>query len=189
MDLSRLNTAFRRLGIASDASENHGVLSGLLCAQGYARQDEWLARVRGEAGEVAEPDLDDESLAQELAIVGALYEETTQCLNDTGFVFDLLLPEEDQPLTVRADALGAWCRGFLYGLGVGGIEDHTVLPDDVREIIRDVAAISQASVDSGDETDEAAYMELVEYMRAGITLVFEELEAERKSSSGDKVLH
>lgn len=186
--MSRLNSAFRRLGIASEASENHGILCGLLCAQGYARQEEWIARMRGDTGLPAPPP-DDESLAADSALVHTLYEETVRCLHETGFVFDLLLPDEEQPLTVRADALAAWCQGFLYGLGVGGIEDYTVLPDDVREITRDVVAISQASVDAGDETDEAAYMELVEYLRAGVTLVFEELETERKTSTGDKVIH
>lgn len=188
MNLSRLNTAFRRLGIASDASENHGILCGLLCAQGYARQDEWIYRMRGEsAGSFPAPE--DESLGQEWEVLRGLYEQTTRCLHETGFVFDLLLPDEDQPLTVRAESLGAWCRGFLYGLGIGGIEDYTVLPDDVQEITRDVVAISQASADAEDEADEAAYMELVEYLRAGVTLVFEELEAERKTATGDKVIH
>ena len=33
--------------------------------------------------------------------------------------FEPLLPDDESPLSERADALSLWCQGFLYGLGSG----------------------------------------------------------------------
>ncbi|MBV8975363.1 MAG: UPF0149 family protein, partial [Sinobacteraceae bacterium] len=74
-----------------------------------------------------------------------------------------------------------WCQGFLYGLGAGAITDATVLPGDVGEIVRDLTEISRAGVDASQEAEsnEAAYTELVEFVRVGVQLLFEELAALR----------
>lgn len=187
MDWSLVNTALRRLGIGSDAAENHGALCGLLCARGPEVEGAWIDLLRNEqaaaAGETG-------VAAAAWADLSRLCRETIGQLRDEGFVFSLLLPDDSQPLQLRAEAMTDWCQGFLYGLAAGGLEDYSVLPEEVREIAEDIVEISRASTEGDEgESDEAAYSELVEYLRVGVILVFETLEAERGARSGAKVIH
>jgi uncharacterized protein YgfB (UPF0149 family) len=122
--------------------------------------------------------------------VSALYEETLGRLREAESLFEPLLPDDDEPLVARSAAMALWCSGFLFGLGAGGVRDFSVLPEDVREIAGDIAEISRAGVDGGEsEEDEAAYAELVEYLRAGVTLVFEILESERSGPESGHTIH
>ena len=98
-----------------------------------------------------------------------------------GYRLDLLMPDDDEPLELRAAALTSWCNGFVYGLGTGGAADPERLPGDAGEIVRDLAEITRAGVDEreGEEANEAALAELVEFVRVGVQVVFEELGALR----------
>lgn len=184
MDWSLVNTALRRLGIGTDAAENHGVLCGLLCARGHDVERDWIDLLRDTQEDVAPVG------AEAWAELSRLYRETSGQLRDEGFVFSLLLPDDSQPLQLRAEAMTEWCQGFLYGLAAGGLEDYSVLPQEVREIAEDIVEISRASTDGDEgESDEAAYSELIEYLRVGVILVFETLEAERGARTDTRVIH
>lgn len=190
MDWSLVNTALRRLGIGTDAAENHGVLCGLVCARGPDMERAWLDLLRDEREEAAPAGAPPETDPAAWKDLSRLYRETVGQLRDEGFVFYLLLPDDSQPLQLRAEAMTEWCQGFLYGLAAGGLEDYSVLPQEVREIAEDIVEISSASTDSEEgESDEAAYSELVEYLRVGVILVFETLEAERGARTDDRVIH
>jgi uncharacterized protein len=91
--------------------------------------------------------------------------------------FEPMLPDDEQPLNGRANALALWCTGFLYGLGAGQISDLEGLVGDVGEIVRDFTEISRATGDEADadESNEQAYAELVEFIRVAAQVVFEEL--------------
>jgi uncharacterized protein YgfB (UPF0149 family) len=91
--------------------------------------------------------------------------------------FELLLPEDEQPLDARTAALALWCQGFLYGLGTSVVQDESGLPGDIGEIVRDLTEITHVAVDAEqtDESNESAYAELVEFVRVGVQLVFDEL--------------
>lgn len=187
MDYSRIEEAFRRLGAGASAPENHGALCGLLCARGHVAQPEWLALMRGE-DRAARPDGDAPGGATDAA-VDELFEETVDRLHESDRLFQPLLPGDQESLAVRSGAMAEWCSGFLYGLGAGGISDVSSLPEDVQEITGDIAQISRAATEGvGGEEDEAAYAELVEYLRAGVTLVYEILESER-AAARDRTVH
>ena len=51
------------------------------------------------------------------------------------------------------------------------------LPGEVGEIVRDFVEITRAGVDArqDEESNESAYAELVEFVRVGVQLLFEEL--------------
>ena len=171
VDHERLEQALRRADALTGAAEGHGALCGLICAQGRADRAAWQAQVMGER----EPG---DVLAREAeSLLEALYEQTVEQLNDTALGFRLLLPDDDQPLGRRAEALGRWCQGFLFGLGLGGIRAERELPEDVREILRDLAEISRVEfdVEGAGEAEESAYAEIVEYVRVGVLLINEEM--------------
>jgi yecA family protein len=152
----------------TDPPEAHGTLAGALCAATDFGLEDWLREVYtdGQAGHDA---------AQEA--MQALYAETRESLASGLMQFQVLLPGDDVPIADRATALGQWCQGFLYGLGTSAIPDVDTLPEQISEIVRDLSAITQVSVDAAesDETNEEAYTELVEFVRVGVQLLFDEL--------------
>ncbi|MDX1605521.1 MAG: UPF0149 family protein [Candidatus Competibacterales bacterium] len=157
---------------AFSPAEAHGLLCGLLCGNPVLTAEDWLSAAARETDRAS-------TLTAEL---GLLYESTVIQLDGPDFDLQLLLPDDEQPLDRRADALGYWCQGFLAGLGLGGVTDHDGLSDDVREFLSDAAEIARISFDAHepDSDDEFAFTELVEYVRIGALLVRESLHGERR---------
>lgn len=155
----------------TDVSEAHGTLAGALCASADYGLDDWLREIYAEGRT-------DEGAHQRLA---GLFEDTRAALAADDMAFAALLPGEDCPIAERAAALGQWCQGFLYGLGTATIPDVDALPPTVGEVVRDLSTITQVGVDGSesDESNEAAYTELVEFVRVGAQLLFDELERYR----------
>ncbi len=114
--------------------------------------------------------------------LATLYARTVASLSGRDMDFDLLIPDDDCPIEERTHALTAWCTGFLYGLGSNGAADPQRLPGDLGEIVRDLSEITRAGVDASDslEANESALAELVEFVRVGVQLVFDELEPLRE---------
>jgi uncharacterized protein YgfB (UPF0149 family) len=95
--------------------------------------------------------------------------------------FDLLIPEDEVSIEERTRALSLWCNGFLYGLGTTGAADPGRLSGEAGEVVRDLTEITRAGVDAADgaEENEAALAELVEFVRIGVQLLFEETGRQR----------
>lgn len=166
----------------TDAAEAHGTLAGSLCAAPAYRYEDWLCEILPE-GQV-------ESGA--IVPLQALFRETMAALAGGEMEFEPLLPEDESPLDTRAAALAQWCQGFLYGLGSSQIHDAARLPGDLGEIVRDFTEITHAGgeASSTPESDESAYAELVEFVRVGVQLIFEELEPYREQPrEGSEPLH
>ena len=156
----------------SEPAEAHGTLAGALCATGAYRLEDWLAEILPEG---AAP-------AGAATLLHGIYDETRAALTGTQMQFELLLPDDPTPIELRTEALTLWCNGFVYGLGTSGAPDPERLPGDAGEIVRDLAQIMRAGVDerAGIEANEAALAELVEFVRVGVQVVFEELGALRQ---------
>jgi uncharacterized protein YgfB (UPF0149 family) len=123
-----------------------------------------------------------------------IHQISVEQMNDIEADFELMLPDDDEPLEMRIEALGAWCQGFVYGLAVGGIKEDTELPEDSKELITDILEISRAgyvadneaelATDEGNsEEDEVAFMEVSEYVRMGVLLIYEELQPLQSSQT------
>ena len=189
-----LNEALRRVGSSADVAECHGLLSGLLCVKETVDSATWISHILG-----TDPDADtSESSSEEIelnedgrALLSALLGRVLDQLNDMDYGFHPLLPDDDEPLEKRAAALAEWCQGFTLGLSMGGIEEVGELPEASAEIIKDMADIAQMHTDADAATneDEAAYAEIVEYVRMGVLLVREELRAISKPHPDDVVVH
>jgi len=158
------------------AAEAHGMLAGCLCGAAGYRYEDWLREILPEGRASAQAD----------ATLRELFDATAAALVAPDMEFMLLVPEDDEALDLRTAALAEWCQGCLYGLGAGSIPDAAELPGEVGEIVRDLTEISRAGVDAGDdeESNESAYAELVEFVRVGVQLLFEELSGARRPQSG-----
>jgi hypothetical protein len=159
----------------TDLPEAHGTLAGAFCASNAVALQDWLREVfpEGVAG-AAEGEMH------------AVFEWTRHVLGNGQMEFALLLPADDRPIEERAAALGEWCQGFLYGLGSTPIPDIDSLSPEVAEIVRDLTAITQLSVDEAEseQNNEEALEELIEFVRVGVQLLFDELAPFRNATTG-----
>lgn len=177
-DFESLNELLEHDQMGSNAAE----LQGSLCAQltmGDTSVQDWLDNALGQA--LDETMLD---MATGEALV-SLYQWTRSALSAGELGFKLFLPDDDLSLGERTEALTHWCNGYLSGLGLSGINEQTELPDDAREFLQDIGEISRADflTEDAEEEDEVGYMELVEYARVGVMLVYETLRGPDSSES------
>jgi len=172
----------RNSGSLGEPAELHGEFCGLACVMGIDAGPAWAGSILAETDRVIE---DTRDVLQSLATM------TWNALDTANMELALLLPSDDESLEVRAESLGLWCQGFMHGLGAGGEPgtDNPLLAEGVtREIITDFSEITRAafSVDETEAEAEAAYMELVEFVRVSVQLAFEELHRVRKTPNGEQ---
>lgn len=181
VEYGELEQALQQLGMEQGAAEFHGTLCGQLCA-GAERgpRDSLMPSAGG-----SEPE-------NEQALVEQMRDEALNGLTDADLGFTPLLPDDQQRLGLRVDALAQWCAGFVYGFA-SAREDVSLdaLSSEAQELVRDLTQISRAglSPDADRETDEQAYAEIVEYVRVGAQLLFMEIAAARRSASNGETLH
>ena len=172
-DYQALSHALKKLDTGVMPSEVHGTLCGLLCANTGAEPEMWQQALW--------PNRPNGDLlaAEANEVFKQTHDITRIQLNDPSCEFQMLLPDDDDSLEQRVQALGDWCQGYLIGLSLGGIKDFAPLPEDAREIAKDMLEIARAGTSydlEGSEEDENAYAELVEYLRVGVLLINEELQ-------------
>ena len=151
----------------TNASETHGILSGLVCGGVKLDDQSW----RGLFNDVVNEGMGLPSNAQRL--VESVYGQVVNQITDDGLGFQLLLPDDDVPLDERAEAMAQWAQGFLVGFGMVQ-QALNQASDEIQELIRDIRDISQVSLDfeQEDEDSEIAFAEIVEYLRVGGMLCF-----------------
>lgn len=170
--------ALQAVGADLDAAECHGLLSGMLCVPGAFKRGTFLAEVLGD-------DADAHRAGDCRRLLAALGEEVLRRLSSPDCDFAPLLPDDGQSLAIRAAALGSWCAGFLYGLGISGVARDRALSAEARELMTDLAGMTRIETDgAAHEDDEANYAELVEYVRVGVMLVYAELNGAAEPGRG-----
>jgi uncharacterized protein YgfB (UPF0149 family) len=162
-------------------AEAHGCLCGALCLRPDYTLAEWIDEILPEAGTSTDP----------AGPFATLFAETTGVLARPEMEFEPLLPGDEAGLAERVASLAAWCQGFLYGFGATGTAGRAPLPDAVSEVLGDLAQISHAGAVGSEsaEVEEEAYAELVEFVRAGVQIVYEELAAARASLPTSRTGH
>ena len=168
------------------AAECHGMLCGMLSWPVPLNPSEWAARVLAGEFDAAvsgarphELNHDDEA-----ALVG-LFHYTLAHLEDPELGFRLFLPDDETPLAQRAVALSAWCDGYLFGLNLAGHLELHKLSDEARDFSRDLLDIGRLDHDAEEgEEGEAAFFDIVEYVRMGVLVLRDELLALGAAGAG-----
>jgi uncharacterized protein len=163
------------LGTINSPAELHGLLCGKLSGGADLSEIRWLLDAVEFLDFTQAPD---ETVREALT---RLYHISLQQLRD-GFGLYLLLPDDDADLSQRTATLGQWCYGFLTGFGSAGVKDR-VLTEEAEDGLRDLAAIAHIAVEDGDESDEADYMEVTEYVRQVAASLFLEYAATTNKAS------
>ncbi|MCJ8297944.1 MAG: UPF0149 family protein [Pseudomonadales bacterium] len=152
-------------------AELHGLVCGQLAGGSRLSNDLWL--------QMANDFLDIEHFSHEQSKVGlvGLYQQSLAQFEGLEMSLDLLLPDDDDyELSQRVESLGLWVQGFLAGFGTQGRQADKKLSEDAKEMLNDLAQISQvASVDLEEDDDsENNFIELSEYVRMGAVYIFTE---------------
>lgn len=174
-----VDEALRRTEASTDAAEAHGNLCGLVCGLGEDGATAWIAET------LAESRPDDAVASDARGLLLTLAAGTRSALEAGEMAFQPLLPDDDAPLAKRVDGLAQWCQGFNHGLFVAartGDAEAELGSGNTAEIVRDFGEMAQMSAgdEESDADGEAAYMELVEYVRVSVQLVYEELASARQ---------
>lgn len=181
-----VNAQLQRSDLLVNPADVHGVICGLLCGGVKLDNKAWLVPFEQIINEgLGIP----ESLE---AILADIYNASEAALKDITLGFELLLPDMDQPLEERMEALAEWTQGFLGGFGMVH-SVSTVASDDVKELIADFVSISQMDIDNDDDDDsneaEESFYEIVEYVRMGATYCFNELGDSSGEEQAMPILH
>jgi uncharacterized protein YgfB (UPF0149 family) len=106
----------------------------------------------------------------------SLFEQTRKLLNDEedSFRYDLFLPGEDDPMGEQLEALRSWCEGFLFG--VGYTRSSSDWPGETGEVMKDIVEFTKLETHADEEmdADEAALIEIQEYLRVAVMMVKEQ---------------
>jgi yecA family protein len=185
VEYDTLEDSLRRCGASWDAAQAHGLLTGRLAILGVPAGPEWLLQV------LEGVDENNASRNECQKHLDTLYQLTFWQLSERLSEFEPILPGDSDDVGVRTAALAHWCEGFLHGLV------STRHSDELKErlgaapfsdIIKDMLQITRAGLDeeSDQEENEAAFVELVEYLRVAAQLCYEELADIRNIKSDSK---
>lgn len=166
-----LQHALEHMGISCDASEWHGVVTGVLCVDFSASLRSCIDYLLTDDQAVSHPGstVDEDVLSDSLGMI-------KEQLLGAQIEYELLLPEDNVSLGERIEELALWCRGFLFGLfSAGAVMEN--MPDTLSNGIKDIDAISMVdTTGEWNEEDEQHYFELVEYIRVLVLSIAEELQ-------------
>ncbi|MEA3278917.1 MAG: UPF0149 family protein [Pseudomonadota bacterium] len=168
-DYQRLTERLAVFELTPSASEAHGMLCGLICAGHPQAEATWVEEL------LAGTDLNDLTAQDCRQSLQALADQTREEIVGPGVGLTLLLPGDERPLPERALGLYDWSRGFLYGLGIAGVDEKDI-SDQAREVLHDFAAITRLDLDALDESedDEESLTELTEFAWVAAMLMYEE---------------
>ena len=171
VDYYELEAELAKIKADASAEEAHGILCGELCGGNVLEGIMWLKHFLPDIGVKREPW--DDTREWFYALRAFVLED----LQNPEFDFTPLLPDDDEPLSTRLQALGAWCSGFLAGFGGEGERDEKTFSKDIRSVFKDLVAISQIDTDldgEPEQEDERNFFEVLEYVRMAVLMVFTE---------------
>lgn len=159
---SEIAQQVQQMSLGLDAAELHGSLCGLLSGGRLTDREHWLGLA------LADPDA---AAASAGGALDQMYRASIEALSSPELGFALLLPDDDQPVSERGDALLAWCRGFLGGFGLAAGAAPS-LSEESSEALADIGRIAASDLSYDDPAaDEDALEEVAEFIRVAVMLL------------------
>lgn len=166
-DFEEVREILLACGAANGAAEFHGIVCGQVSSGHGGLRLDLCARLLG-LEQALPPVLEQLILDFASDIAGQLLAGD--------FAFQPLLPDEDEELGRRVEALGRWCEGFNMGFAAGYAVNQAPIQAETREVINDFARLAQMdeglSADAFGEQDERDFTEILEYVRMAAASVF-----------------
>ncbi|MCP3852615.1 MAG: YecA family protein [Gammaproteobacteria bacterium] len=181
INLDQIKTDLVKLDSELSPSELHGNLCGALCAKGDMNIHDWLTLTffseNDKEGEFSKAVNSRELLLSAIAeSFKPFFISTAAALADNSLNFYPLLPD-DESESIRLAAIAQWAQGFLMGLSLAGVKDFSAYAGEVNEFVEAMASITAVGDYelAGDDSDEEAIIEFIEFIRIGVLLLNEEM--------------
>ncbi len=175
----QLNSMLAIEDIDSSASELHGLICARACLGDQATSVQiWLPLLTGEP-------LAPATNKYFLEKLQSLTSDVERTLEQRDYDLKLVISNEDD-IGKQTDSIAAWCQGFVLGLLGSGGQRIEVLPENSREVVRDMMEISGAQLDGEDEDVDQqarALAQIEEYVRIGVQVVYEDVNAANRPPS------
>jgi uncharacterized protein YgfB (UPF0149 family) len=115
--------------------------------------------------------------AEEIGMLEGMFEMIVRDLESPQFVFNILIPGDDVSTMQIAEEISNWCEGYLQGFFHDGDSLLGESSDSVQELVKDITDIGGLNLDTVDEssTGESSLVEIEEYLRVGVQLIYDEL--------------
>lgn len=143
-------------------SQLHGLLCGYVCANQTHEAHRFLHQF------VSSPQMKLSDITQ--TELFELLSHSEALIQQTEFDFQLYLPEDQAPLTERAQAFSEWCQSFLQSLHLCHIQERSFQDPDAREIMESFQAFAELDYEilASTEEDEMTFFEIYEYARLAV---------------------
>lgn len=172
LDFDECCTQMLEFGYEVSPAELHGLLSGVVCTGLKFRPDSIITLVLKHV----DADTCSERNRETILAMHAFVEREMFSADSS---YTLFLPDDETDLTQRVRALAAWCQGYLVGFGTASAQSSiTQFSAETEEALKDIVDIANLSDDFAtgeDESNEAAYAELVEYLKVAVLLMSSEI--------------
>lgn len=174
-DYATVDAALERCGVRQCPSELHGFALGMAVGGVAQPLTVWQAEV------YAEFDPDDVLANECRALLDRVFAAAFAGETADAQSLALLLPQDIVVDSARLIALRDWCQGFLFGLGLAGESVTSMLSAQTRELLNDFSEITRVDTDDVENSDanQAALIEIEEYLREGLMLIRDELNEAR----------
>ena len=107
----------------------------------------------------------------------SIYGSIHYALNETEFDYQLFLPDDEEAMEHRLQALVHWCNDFLLAFGISHASmGNKGCSKEVSELLSNFADFSKVDiqqVEEGEE-EETDYQEIVEFIRMGVVHIHSE---------------
>lgn len=183
LSYERVDAALQRIQSPYEASEAHGIICGYLCcSRSQKNNDISFNLILGEGGTQE----NDHHIQQAHELLRGLYQKSAQQLVSMNFEFQLLLPDDQEDLRLRAKSLGAWCQGFHTGQSMAKLRIEEVDDGELRDALFHISEIAKLDYESLDisAADERSYMEVMEYVRVAVLMVHTQIQGISEAKAG-----
>lgn len=159
-EYSKMASTLRSDSLAVTPAEMHGLLAGMLCGGLDPELGTWMPILYDYTNDGA--GWPHESKALAATAVSLANSQLAAGQMD----FELLMPDEDESLLDRGDALSEWVGAFIAGIGLVGVTAGK-LSDDAKEVLTDLTEIAQLGIDEDDDMEEQALLleQVIEHVR------------------------
>ncbi len=161
----------KSIGVLASPSELHAQASAVLCVNQATSFEFWLNQM------VHEYCVENPQDANFKMVMSAVFDYAKEQLQKDDYSYQLLLPEDNSSLADRVAVLAEWVSTYLSAMGTAGMtESH--LSKEGQEFLHDMGQIARIENDSDDvEGEELDFMEITEYVRTGVMVLFAEMNA------------
>ena len=180
MDYQHLQEQLTKFGHDLVPAELQGMAYGFISMKGEKEAQALWARYLMEE---FQDHIDNPDYTGLLYMFGQLFTDAQNSLESENFAINLCLPDDDHELHTRVEALGCWCKGFMYGLGLVG-EPEALKEPEIQDALNDLTKMMGLAIDPSDpEEDERAFHELVEYVRLVPAMIYQHTQPEQKEET------